>query len=65
MYQRNNQFWLQCFPMCNIMQMTQMHFKYCQVENNVQTACEAHDLNVDFHSVDNGFKQLYAYMYLQ
>ena len=36
---------------------------YCQVKTHVQTACESHhDLNMDFHSFDNGFKH-YAHRY--
>ena len=26
------------------------HFKYCQIKTHVQTACESHDLNMDFRS---------------
>ena len=29
-------------------------------KTHVQTACEPHDLNMDFWSFDNGFKQLYT-----
>ena len=39
----------------NIMQI----IKYFQVQTHVQTACESPDLNMDFHSFDNGCKQLY------
>ena len=28
------------------------------IKTHVQTACESHDLNMDFCSFDNGFKQL-------
>ena len=35
------------------------HFRYCQVKNHVQTACEPHDLNI-FCSFSNFFKQLLA-----
>ena len=35
------------------------YFKYYQIKTNVQTARESHDLNMDFHSFDNGFKYLY------
>ena len=34
------------------------YFKCCQIKTNVQTACESHDLNMDFRSFDDGFKQL-------
>ena len=33
-------------------------FRLCQDKNHVQTAHESHDLNMDFCSFDNGFKQL-------
>ena len=35
------------------------HFKYFQIKTHVQTAHE-YDLNMDFCSFDNGFKQLCA-----
>ena len=35
-----------------------MQGKYFQVQTHVQTACESPDLNMDFLSFDNGFKQL-------
>ena len=31
------------------------HFKYCQVKTHVQTACESHDLNMDFRLFDDNF----------
>ena len=34
------------------------HFKYYQIKIHIQAACESHDLNMDFRSFDNGFKQL-------
>ena len=34
------------------------HFKYFQIKNHIQTACECHDLNMDFRSFDYDFKQL-------
>ena len=34
------------------------NFKYCQIKTHVRTARESHDLNMDFRSFDNGFKQL-------
>ena len=34
------------------------HFKYFQIKTNVEAARESHDLNMDFRSFDNGFKQL-------
>ena len=34
------------------------HFRYCQVQSQVQTALESHDFNMVFRSFDNGFKQL-------
>ena len=40
------------------MQTTQAHLIHSQVKIHVQTACESHDLNMDFCSFDNGFKQL-------
>ena len=36
------------------------HFRYCQVQRQVQTARESHDFNMVFRSFDNGFKQLCA-----
>ena len=33
---------------------------YYQVKTHVQIACEYDDLNMDYHSFDNVFKQLYA-----
>ena len=33
------------------------YFKYCQIKIHVHTARESHDLNMDFRSFDNGFKQ--------
>ena len=38
------------------------NFKHFQVKTHVQTACESPDLNMDFHSFDNGLKQLYEFM---
>ena len=35
-------------------------FRLWQVKSHVQTAHESHDLNIDFCSFDNGFKQLLA-----
>ena len=32
--------------------------QYFQIKFHVQTASESHDLNMDFVSFDNGFKQL-------
>ena len=40
-----------------------MHFKHCQVKTHVQTVHESHDLNIDFHSFDNGFKQPCAWAF--
>ena len=34
------------------------HCKYHQVKTHVQTACDVHDLNMDFCSYDTDFKQL-------
>ena len=34
------------------------HLSKCQIKTHVQTACESHELNIGFHSFDNGFKQL-------
>ena len=34
------------------------HFKDYQINTHVQTERESHDLNMDFRSFDNGFKQL-------
>ena len=39
--------------------------KYFQIKTNVQTACESHDLNMDYHSFDNGFKQLCVTIFMQ
>ena len=36
------------------------HFKYYQVKTHVQIACKYDDFNMDYHSFDNDFKQLYA-----
>ena len=36
------------------------YVRLCQVKNHVQTARESHDLNMNFYSFDNGFKQLCA-----
>ena len=47
------------FP-CNVTmsdKQIRAHFKYCQIKTYAQTACESHDLNMDFRSFDNGFKQ--------
>ena len=33
------------------------HFNSCQIKTHVKTACESHDLNMEFLSFDNGFKQ--------
>ena len=41
---------------CNIMQTNQSQFRLCQFKSHVQTACESHDLNIDFCD----FKQLCA-----
>ena len=38
---------------------------YYQVQTHVQTARESPDLNMDFHSFDNGCKQLYEYTPMQ
>ena len=35
-------------------------FRLCQLKNDVKTACESHDLKMDFCSFDNGFKQFRA-----
>ena len=50
-------------PGCNAFRIVsdkqiRSHFKYCQIKTHVQTACESHDLNIDFRSFDIGFKQL-------
>ena len=44
---------------------TRTHFKYCQIKTHVQTARESHDMNMDFHSFDNGFKQLCVTNFMQ
>ena len=44
--------------LCDVMQTVRVHFKNCQVKTHFQTACEHHDLNMDFCLFDNGFKQL-------
>ena len=41
------------------------YFKYCHVKTHVQTACESNDLNIDFRSFDNGFKQPRALIFMQ
>ena len=41
------------------------HFKYYQIKTHVQTAREYHDLSMDFHSLDNGFKQLCVTNFMQ
>ena len=41
------------------------HFKYYQMKTHVQTTCESHDLNLDFRSFDNGFKQLCVTNFMQ
>ena len=41
------------------------HFKYYQIKTDVQTACESHDLNMDFRSFDNGCKQLCIMNFMQ
>ena len=41
------------------------HFKYFQIKPHVQTARESHDLNMDFRSFDNGFKQLCVTNFMQ
>ena len=33
------------------------HYKYFQIKTHVQTAHKSYDLNMDFRSFDNGFKQ--------
>ena len=37
------------------------HFMYYQIKTHDQTAWESHDLNMDFHSFENGFKKLCIY----
>ena len=34
-----------------------------RLKTHVQTACEPYDLNIVFHSFDNGFKQLASFIY--
>ena len=41
------------------------HFKHFQIKTHVQTARESHDLNMDFRSFDNGFKQLCVTNFMQ
>ena len=41
------------------------HFKYCRIKTHVQSACESHDLNMDFCSFDNGCKQLVILNFMQ
>ena len=57
-------------PGCNAFCVTsdkqiEAHFKYCQIKTHVQTACESHDLYMDFRSFDNGFKQLCVANFMQ
>ena len=35
-------------------------FQYFQIKTHVQTACESHDLNMDFCAFHNGYKQLWV-----
>ena len=41
------------------------HFKYFQIKTHVQNACESHDLNMEFHSFDNGFEKLCVTNFMQ
>ena len=41
------------------------NFKYFQIKTHVQAARESHDLNMDFRSFDNGFKQLCLTNFMQ
>ena len=41
------------------------HFKHYQIKTHFQTACETHDMNMDFRSFDNGFKQLSVKNFMQ
>ena len=41
------------------------HIKYFQIKSHVQTAHECHDLNMNFHSIDNVFKQLCISNFMQ
>ena len=40
-------------------------FKHLQIKTHVQTAQEFHDLNIDFRSFDNAFKQLHVAKLMQ
>ena len=53
------------FSLVSLCKQFRAQFRLCQVKNYVQTACESHDLNMDFCSFDNGFKQLPAINYIQ
>ena len=57
-HRRNDQWGPQCFPFITSCKY-RAHFKYFQVQTNVQTARESPDLNMDIRSFDNGCKQLY------
>ena len=41
------------------------HFKYPQIKTHVKTARESHNLNMDFRSFDNDFKQLLVRNFMQ
>ena len=51
-------FWTTIFFLCNIIQPSQWLFYEFSSKTHVETACEIHDLNMDFVSSDKGFKQL-------
>ena len=52
------------FP-SNVRQTNQGSFHYYQIKTHVQTACEPPDLNMEFCSFDNGFKQLSVTNFMQ
>ena len=60
----NDQPGLQRF-LCIVWQTNRGSFKYFQIKTHVQTAREAHDLNMDFGSFDNGFEQLCITNFMQ
>ena len=63
--QRNDQSGLQHF-LCKLSDKhIRVHFKYFKTKTHVQTARESHDLNMDFRSFDNGFKQLCVVNFMQ
>ena len=44
--------------------LTRVRFRAFQVETNVHTSCESHDMNMDLVSFDNDFKELCTQLYV-